>query len=162
MEITVTDRYFFERLRGRPEEEALFKKARVISVNSVRVPERPPFSERYWDAPNVLILFFDDVCDPVAETGRHARAMDESDAEAVARFAASSDPRPVIVHCTAGISRSGAIGVCLDEYYNRKCMSNETEHEIFCSNHRHIAPNSHVMQLLWKRLELGGGGKGKE
>jgi predicted protein tyrosine phosphatase len=154
MEITVKSRYFFENLRGTAEEAALFKKARVISVNSVRIPEEPPFSKQYWTADNVLILRFDDVDDPDCVLQKDARFMTEADAEAIAGFVESPDQRPIIVHCTAGISRSGAIGASLNEYYNKKCAVNESDHDAFWNRHRTISPNLHVMKLLWKRLQI--------
>jgi predicted protein tyrosine phosphatase len=154
MEITVKSRYFFENIRGTAEEAALFKKARVISVNSVRMPEEPPFSKQYWTADNVLILRFDDVDDPDSEFQQSGRFMTEADAEAIAGFVESPDQRPIIVHCTAGISRSGAIGASLNEYYNKKCSLNESDHDAFWNRHRTISPNLHVMKLLWKRLQI--------
>ncbi len=83
--------------------------------------------------------------------------MSEADAEAIAAFVESPDPRPIVVHCTAGISRSGAIGTCLNEYFNKKLSLNETEHQAFLIAHPYINPNLHVMKLLWKRLGLDEG-----
>jgi predicted protein tyrosine phosphatase len=155
MEIIVRNRYFFENLRGTAEEAAFFKQARVISVNSVRIPEEPPFSRKFWEADNVLVLSFDDVDDSDPFIFQGTRFMSEADAEAIAAFVESPDPRPIVVHCTAGISRSAAIGACLNEYYNKKITSNESAHEAFWANHPNINPNLHVMKLLWKRLDLG-------
>ncbi|MEI7946239.1 MAG: hypothetical protein WCJ02_06060 [bacterium] len=154
MKITVESRYFFENLRGTVEEAALFKNSRVISVNSVRIAEEPPFSKQYWTADNVLILRFDDVdySDPFIFQG--TRFMSEADAEAIAAFVESPDPRPIVVHCTAGISRSGAIGTCLNEYFNKKLSLNETAHQAFLIAHPYINTNLHVMKLLWKRLQI--------
>ena|GEM_PF-7050141 len=99
MEITVRSRTFFENIRGTAEEAALFKKARVISVNSVRIPENPPFSKQYWTADNVLILRFDDVDDPDSEFQQNGRFMTEADAEAIAGFVESPDQRPIFSPC---------------------------------------------------------------
>ena len=154
MEITVKSRYFFENIRGTAEEAALFKKARVISINSVRIPEEPPFSKQYWTADNVLVLSFDDVDDSDPFIFQGTRFMSEADAEAIAAFVESPDPRPIVVHCTAGISRSGAIGACLNEYFNKKLTLDEAAHQAFWVAHPHINPNLHVMKLLWKRLQL--------
>lgn len=154
MEITVRSRNFFENLRGTAEEAGIFSRFRVISVNSVRIPEEPPFSMQYWAADNVLILRFDDVDDPDSEFKQSGHAMTEADAEAIASFVESPDQRPIIVHCTAGVSRSGAIGASLNEYYNKKCSLNESDHDAFWNRHRTISPNLHVMKLLWKRLQI--------
>ena len=155
MQITVKSRYFFEDMKGTEEESDLFRRYRVISVNSVRIPEEPPFSRKFWQANNVLVLSFDDVdySDPFIFQG--TRFMSEADAEAIAAFVESPDPRPIVVHCTAGISRSGAIGTCLNEYFNKKLSLDEAAHQAFLIAHPHINPNLHVMKLLWKRLDLG-------
>jgi predicted protein tyrosine phosphatase len=154
MEITVKNRYFFENIRGTEEEADLLSRFRVISINSVRIPEEPPFSQQYWSADNVLILRFDDVDDSDPFIFQGTRFMSEADAEAIAAFVESPDPRPIVVHCTAGISRSGAIGASLNEYFNKKCALNESDHDAFWNCHRTISPNLHVMKLLWKRLQI--------
>jgi predicted protein tyrosine phosphatase len=154
MQITVKSRYFFENIKGTEEEAKLFSRYRVISVNSVRIPEEPPFSEQYWRAANVLILHFDDLDDPFEAFRQSGRFMSEADAEAIASFIDTPDQRPIVVHCTAGISRSGAIGACLNEYYNKKLFHDEAAHQAFWTNHPYIKPNLHVMKLLWKRLKL--------
>ena len=64
MQIIVKGRHYFEAIKGTDEEAVIFDSRRVISVNSVRIPEEPPFSRKYWDAENLLILRFDDADDP--------------------------------------------------------------------------------------------------
>jgi predicted protein tyrosine phosphatase len=155
MQIIVKGRDYFEAIKGTPEEAKLFSRYRVISVNSVRIPEEPPFSRKYWRADNVLILRFDDADDPDSMVRQGEGFMNEADAEAIAAFIDTPDQRPIIVHCTAGISRSGAIGACLNEYYNKKLFRDEVAHEAFWKNHPYIKPNLHVLKLLWKRLGLG-------
>jgi len=155
MKISVKGRDYFELIRGTDEESELFASVRVISVNSVRIPEKPPFSRKFWEADNVLVLSFDDVDDSDPFIFQGSRFMSEVDAEAIAAFVESPDPRPIVVHCTAGISRSGAIGACLNEYFNRKLSQDETARQAFWIAHPYINPNLHVMKLLWKRLGIG-------
>lgn len=162
MKISVKGRYYFELIRGTDEEAELFARTRVISVNSVKLPEDPPFSRQYWDAENVLILRFDNMFDSKSEMPQSGQFMTEADAEAIARFVEKPDPRPIIVHCTAGISRSGAIGVCLNEYYNSKLASHKADYDAFWQKHPFIRPNVHIMKLLSKRLRLEGGEKKEE
>ena len=154
MQISVKGRDYFELIRGTDEEAELFARVRVISVNSVRIPEEPPFSRKFWEADNVLVLRFDDVEDSTPFIFQGTRFMSEADAEAIAAFVESPDPRPIVVHCTAGISRSGAIGGCLNEYFNKKLALDEAAHQAFWIAHPHINPNLHVIKLLWKRLKL--------
>lgn len=153
MKITVTHRYYFEDLRGTPKEDELFQTHRVISINSTRPQEEPPFSRKYWDLPNVLILKFDDVDSPEIDKGY--TFFDTAQADAITSFVETSDPRPIICHCTAGISRSGAVGSALNEYYNnRSGATNEEDHLAFSRINPHINANYHVLKLLWKRLKL--------
>lgn len=174
MKITVKDRYYFEGLCGTAQEESIVNSHRIISVNSVRIHEDPPFSWEYWTANNILLLHFDDA-DPadyplLAEIRLKNpkipcyHFMTDQDADAIVRFVKKPDPRPIIVHCTAGISRSAAIGVALNDYFNRKLSLDEAEHERFFRLHQNISPNRHVMKLLWPRLglnELGKAAAGK-
>lgn len=153
MKITVTHRYYFEDLRGTPKEEELFQTHRVISINSTRPPEEPPFSRKYWDLPNLLVLRFDDVDSP--ELAKGYTFFDSAQADAIASFVETSDQRPIMVHCTAGISRSGAVGSALNEYYNNRAGAlNEEDHLAFAQTNPHINANYHVLSLLWKRLKL--------
>lgn len=164
MNIIVKGRNYFEDMCGSDKEAEIMITHRVISVNSVRIHEDPPFSQVYWHADNVLVLNFDDV-DPDDYTNPNEmrsvktnlppyRFMTEEDATAIVRFVKTPDLRPIIVHCTAGISRSGAIGLVLNEYYNRKHAPDDCAHERFFRLHTYISPNIHVMRLLWKRLGL--------
>lgn len=153
MQITVTNRYYFEQLRGTPKEEELFTDHRIISINSVRPHEDPPFSPHYWDLPNVLILRFDDVDDPELDKGY--TFFNSLHTDAIANFVEVPDPRPIIIHCTAGVSRSGAVGLALNEYYNNRAgETNETYHLAFSRNNPQVRANYHVLKLLWQRLKL--------
>ena len=103
MQIYVHARSFFEACQGTKLERELFRNYRIISINSVSFPsEEPPFSEEFLDAENLLILYFDDV-----DAG-FPNAMTAEQARAIVDFVRLEDARPIIVHCTAGISRSGA------------------------------------------------------
>jgi hypothetical protein len=60
MKITVKGRYYFEDLRGTAQEASIIDSHRIISVNSVRIHEDPPFSCEYWTANNILLLHVDE------------------------------------------------------------------------------------------------------
>lgn len=147
MRIKVLARSFFEARQGTERERRLFRNYRIISINSVSFPaEPPPFSANLLDAPNLLVLFFDDV-----DAGL-PHAMTRIDAERIAEFALRSDLRPLLIHCTAGISRSGAVGVVLNWYYNRIKRNNPKVFQRFARDNPDLVPNPHVMQMLLDAL----------
>ncbi len=144
MRIKVLARSFFEARCGTAREAILFRRYRVISINNISLPaESPPFSSRFLSVSNLLILFFDDV-----EEG-FPHAMTLKDAERIVRFILLPDFRPLLIHCTAGISRSGAAGAALNWYFNRTCLG---EFLAFTHDNPDISPNRHVYELLRQQL----------
>ncbi len=133
MRIKVLARSFFEARCGTAREAILFRRYRVISINS----------SRFLSVSNLLILFFDDV-----EEG-FPHAMTLKDAERIVRFILLPDFRPLLIHCTAGISRSGAAGAALNWYFNRTCLG---EFLAFTHDNPDISPNRHVYELLRQQL----------
>ena len=113
MRIRICARSFFEAKQGSTREAYWFRHYRIVSINSIYLPEMPPFTQTYWDCRNLLILFFDD-CENEREN-----AFSIQDAEKIIAFALQDDPRPLLIHCTAGESRSGAVGFFLNKIINR-------------------------------------------
>ena len=147
MQIYVHARSFFEARQGTNRERELFRNNRIISINSVSFPaEPPPFSEEFLDAENLLILYFDDV-----DAG-FPNAMTPEQAKQIVDFIHMENNRPVIVHCTAGISRSGAVGEVLNWYFNR-FEADDSDYRKFEIMHPDIVPNSHVRRLLLTDLQ---------
>ena len=147
MQIFVKARSFFEARQGTKLERKLFRDNRIISINSVSFPsEEPPFSEEFLDAENLLILYFDDV-----DAG-FPNAMTPEQACAIVDFVRLEDNRPIIVHCTAGISRSGAVGEVLNWYFNR-FEADDSDYRKFEIMHPDIVPNAHVRRLLLAELQ---------
>ena len=147
MQIYVHARSFFEARQGTRRERKLFRDNRIISINSVSFPsEEPPFSEEFLDAENLLILYFDDVDEGFPN------AMTPEQAKQIVEFARMEDNRPIIVHCTAGISRSGAVGEVLNWYFNR-FEADDSDYRKFEIMHPDIVPNSHVRRLLLAELQ---------
>ena len=135
MNIRIYARTFFENKIGTCEERKLLNECRIISINDVSLhPEPPPFSRRFLRHPNLLVLFFDDVETegPTAFTIETARE--------IVRFVREADDRPLLIHCTAGISRSGAVGLAVAEQCG--CV------EEFRRGNPDIMPNQLVLQKL--------------
>ena len=147
MKIYVKARSFFEACRGTGREREFFRDNRIISINSVSHPaEMPPFSEEFLNADNLLILYFDDDVDAGSPN-----AMTSEQAKQIVDFIHLEDNRPIIVHCTAGISRSGAVGEVLNWYFNRFVL-NDSDYSKFATMHQYIIPNAHVRRLLLAEL----------
>lgn len=147
MQIYVKPRSFFEACQGTDREREFFRNYRIISINSVSFPaEQPPFSKELLKADNLLVLHFDDVDEGFPY------AMTQEQAKQIADFLRLEDDRPIIVHCTAGISRSGAVGEVLNWYFNR-CLADDLQdyRKNEWANYG-IVPNSHVRRLLLAEL----------
>ena len=162
MRIHVKARSFFEARQGTPREAALSAKYRIISINASRGNDSaPPFSEHNRRHEHLLCLTFDDVCDePEPENPDSYVRFSPRHAEAIMRFAGAGD-MPMLIHCTAGISRSGAVGEILDWYFNRYIADNQADHQYFVQNNRQIIANSLVRKIFLDCLDPGNGGCGK-
>ena len=154
MKINVVSRRYFEKLKGRPELEAVITSHRIVSIQSSHGSDsRPPFLAGVLPRPNVLCIRFDDYCS--FEEGCVDREVPwlfrRDDAERIVRFVLD-DEKPLIVQCTAGISRSGAVGKALDWYFNQYLHDNPADHEYFVKSNPQISPNRLVLDEMMKYL----------
>lgn len=95
--------------------------------------------------PNVLNLEFDDVTEDVEWHGHTFLAMTEVQAKKCIDFIEQNEGKNFNIHCTAGISRSGAFSRFIFDFYNENNTYNESDFEYF---NRHIRPNNHILTLL--------------
>ena len=155
MKIRVLPRAFFEKVKGTPTEVELLEKSKIISINSsCGVDDTPPFSPELLNHPHLLTLTFDDICNEpeTPEDLGNAILFNEDMAHAIMRFV-DDGKFPLLVHCTAGISRSGAVGEVLNWYFNRDLEYNAADDEDFTQNNRQILPNFIVRRIMMKILE---------
>ncbi len=120
-----------------------------------------PIPEEFRKTHPVLILNFDDSipeeshCSPPAR-----RPFTRDDAVRIKAFAEEAAVRrdALIIHCQAGISRSGAVGVTLNDYFNRFLEDNPEDWLWFfeCGCENALSPNPHVRAILLKVLGLQG------
>ena len=61
---------------------------------------------------------------------------------------------PLVVHCTQGVSRSGAVGYVLNRYFNRVLATNEKDYEYFMARNPFIMPNPNVVEVFLRFLEF--------
>jgi len=103
--------------------------------------------------PHLLTLTFDDICNEpeTPEDLGNAILFNEDMAHAIMRFV-DDGKLSLLVHCTAGISRSGAVGEVLNWYFNR-FETDDSDYRKFEIMHTDIVPNAHVRRLLLAELQ---------
>ena len=160
MNIKVFPRKYFLSIKGTDEEMALFSENNVISIITPEHPatnfpnEEVPFSEKYKKLDTVLVLKFHDT-DTQADDD--VVLFNKNDAESIWQFVqkTKSNGRGYVVHCTAGLSRSQAVGYVLNEYFNGKCgiLPNEDCYNIYENRYARIRRmNSLVKNILFQRF----------
>ena len=102
------------------------------------------------DGGNILKLRFDDATD---DPDRTLALFDAEIAEKIVRFLGRIDTsRPLFINCGAGISRSGAVGEVLNDYFNRYLERNDADAEYFRRMNRQIQGNPLVRRILNEAL----------
>ena len=151
MIIDVKPRSFFESIKGTPMEKEILATHRVISIVSSNGDDtEPPFSREALSSPDLLCLVFDDV---IEGAEKEYTQFTEADAKAILDFVCD-DSMPVIVHCSAGIARSGAVGEALDAYFNCFMTRNDEDHQYFLQHYQQrLRPNSLVKRLLMREID---------
>lgn len=131
MKIDILPRSYFEERRGSFEVGELLRSHKVISIQfSNGWDSEPPFAKEHCESKNHLCLVFDDyfgIPDDPVERSRLALFTPEL-AERIMRFV-DDGSMPLVVHCTQGVSRSGAVGYVLDRYFNSVLATNEKDYE---------------------------------
>jgi len=108
-----------------------------------------PFLDRF----NILKLEFDDVTEADKEEG--LLHFNENHAKKIHDFIneiPTDSKKPFYVHCAAGVSRSGAVGYLMNEWFNKFKTVNRIDNEAFQMNNSHIQPNPEVLRVLKKEL----------
>ena len=62
---------------------------------------------------------------------------------------------PVLIHCTEGVSRSGAVASVLDHYWNFVWDKKPEDHEYFKRVNPQISPNPVVEEIFTEYIENG-------
>jgi predicted protein tyrosine phosphatase len=124
------------------ENVETFDKVAFISVTDTS----GQWSESYFkmDHDNVIRFQFDDVSNEmeISPTNKNkCYPISEDQANRLFKFIKKHKNRSFLVHCAAGISRSGAIGQFINDYLN-------LDKGRFLMNNPHILPNGHISRLL--------------
>jgi predicted protein tyrosine phosphatase len=120
-----------------------------ISINNTEdTKEIPYFNDCNSD--NVLVLYFDDVEEdieiPIIGENKiqKVKAFTIEQARILFNFIVkNTEKKSFIIHCTAGISRSGAVGTFINDYFQQS-------YHKFLEKNPYILPNGHVLRLLNK------------
>ncbi len=123
MKIRVVPRKWFSERKGTDEEKQVFQQWNVISIITPAYPKKNfaeediPFSEEYRNSDTVVALKFHDT---ERQWDDDVVLMNESDADRIYDFVqrTKGNGRGYLVHCTAGKSRSQAVGYILNEWFN--------------------------------------------
>lgn len=121
-----------------------FTKIAFISINdsSGEYYHDPLFNHNHH---NVLNLWFDDVEHDmqISPTNKDVtKAFTKKQAVKIIEFLESNkNVNTVLIHCAAGISRSGAVGRVALEYL-------KGDRDFFKINNNHISPNARVERML--------------
>lgn len=165
MKVYVLGKNQFDSLMDRQQvtDDSIAEKTDVfiISINNTQNCDSinvPYFKE---NKSNLKIMYFDDVDSDIYDTklttdenGKVvsfldytkiiAKAMTYDQAvELVDFIVANKNKKQCIVHCTAGISRSGAIGMFINELYGEIYSE-------FIRKNSNIHPNTYILNLLRK------------
>lgn len=156
MRIQVVPRKWFSERAGTEEEKEIFSTHNVISIITPEhkptgfKKENVPFTKLYKRKKNVLVLSFHDANKP----GEDVVLMSDKDAMKVKKFVEKMDKtKPLIIHCTAGKSRSYTTGFCLSVYFNRICENNMKDYLWFKNNNKGFI-NSWVKKQLFHVFEI--------
>ncbi len=148
-------------------------KTLIISINNFTHQD----GQYYEDSPvpdeyNCLKLCFDDQTDDIISNNQFVKKKGISDKWKNKKFKLfskkdaiditdflnknlKSNIERIIIHCTAGISRSGAVGTVLNDYYNRFLENNKEDWYWFQykGHEKTLVPNPLVSSIL--KIHLG-------
>lgn len=115
-------------------------KVAFISINETfSNDDKPLFNE---DRDNLRVLFFDDVTEDIQLNWGVAKAFTKEQGKIIIDFLNKMKDRDtLIVHCHAGISRSGAVGQFAADFYG-------IDYKEFRNTNPHIHPNTAVTRIL--------------
>ena len=146
MKIFVKSRLFISNIISKNPDWILDKW--IISIF-----DQSSFSPISQDRYNILKLEFDDVTEKDTEPG--LLHFNSDLAKQIVDFIKpikANDTKPFYVHCAAGVSRSGAVGYMLNEWFNKYLTTNRLDNEAFIMNNSHILPNPEVVRILKQEM----------
>lgn len=153
MKIYVLSRKELKKIGYIDKEFFANKKRYFISIAGIADGCEYPHPFLTKDSKRVLHLLFDDVTEKHTEEFGYDPSIilfDNEHANKIFEFI-KTIPNDVelYVNCAAGISRSGAVGFVLNEYFNR---NNIEDYNAFKKNNFQIQPNPMVKRILTETI----------
>ncbi len=143
MIVTITGKTQFDRhLNERGfSDDAIPTDIAFISICDTRGTDEVPYFAKQHN--NVLTIFFDDVEQDIeSEKYGKIEAFNYGQAKQIIHFVkANNCIKKWLIHCSAGISRSGAVGTFINDYLGGN-------YKEFKKRNPYIHPNGHVLALL--------------
>lgn len=111
-----------------------------ISINDTQGTDEKPY---FQNNKNVKVLFFDDVEEDLHDPKYgFIKAFSSEQAKEIIDFLEQHfDKKKCILHCAAGISRSGAVGTFVNDFFGGDYFE-------LMKNNPYIHPNGHVLRTL--------------
>lgn len=153
MKIHVVSRSQIKRLHKK--DFSFHKNNWIISIYSSAMESRDGNTNAYSPlpfTPNILKLQFDDVTELEGNEYIH---FNQYLAKKIVDFIKSikdDGSKDFYVHCDAGVSRSGAVGYLLNEWFNKFISDNKEDDEFFKQTNSHIMPNPQVIRILKQEM----------
>lgn len=155
MKIYVVPRYYIE--KQMTNNSNWYRNKWIISIfSSEKGIDFSPLPDRF----NILKLQFDDIAEKDIENiNKYEKNsfifFNKDHAKKIHDFIKTidvNDKKEFYIHCDAGVSRSGAVGYILNEYFNKFLKDDKQDNESFKLNNSHIMPNPLVVRLLKNEL----------
>lgn len=139
------------------KDPMFYKQHWFISIFSSEMEDQNGKTASYSPLPdgaNILKLKFDDVTEKDSNYYIHFNSNHAKKIVDFIKNIKDDGSMDMIIHCDAGVSRSGAVGYLLNEWFNKFINVNLTDDSYFHMRNSHIMPNPEVVRIL--KLELFG------
>jgi len=135
--------YIMDRYEINDDTVEGFGGSAYISINDTEGEWKESYFNK--DHSNVIRLWFDDVSPGEATSPTNkisVSAMTEEQGKQIINFIERNKEKiKFVVHCTAGISRSGAVGAFISDYFG-------LDYSVFMANNPMVRPNAHISRTL--------------